>query len=136
MVEGVRVEQEAVLGANVVLTASTPIIDVTGEEPVEMRGAVPAARVVIPGTRTKKFPAGELPAAVRADHRRAHARRPTARPRSTAALREHAVSVCELAAVDRHGPAAEVDVEVLATSTSSSPPSSSTVTGESPPRNT
>lgn len=59
VVEGVRVEQEAVLGANVVITASTPIIDVSGPEPVEYRGRVPARSVVIPGTRTKKFAAGE-----------------------------------------------------------------------------
>lgn len=59
VVEGVRVEKEAVLGANVVLTASTKIIDVTGEEPVEMKGVVPARSVVIPGSYTKKFPAGE-----------------------------------------------------------------------------
>jgi 2,3,4,5-tetrahydropyridine-2-carboxylate N-succinyltransferase len=60
VVEGVRVGREAVLGANVVLTASTPIIDVTGNEPVEYRGRVPARAVVVPGTRTKKFPAGEV----------------------------------------------------------------------------
>lgn len=60
VVEGVRVESEAVLGANVVLTASTKIIDVTGEEPVEMKGVVPARSVVIPGSYTKKFPAGEF----------------------------------------------------------------------------
>jgi 2,3,4,5-tetrahydropyridine-2-carboxylate N-succinyltransferase len=59
VVEGVRVEKEAVLGANVVLTASTKIIDVTGEKPVETRGMIPARSVVIPGTQTKKFPAGE-----------------------------------------------------------------------------
>ena len=59
VVEGVRVETEAVLGANVVITASTPIIDVSGPEPVEYRGRVPARSVVIPGTRTKRFPAGE-----------------------------------------------------------------------------
>lgn len=59
VVEGVHVEEEAVLGANVVLTASTRIIDVTGDEPVEIRGRVPARSVVIPGTTTKKFPAGE-----------------------------------------------------------------------------
>ncbi|NJB37537.1 2,3,4,5-tetrahydropyridine-2,6-dicarboxylate N-succinyltransferase [Croceivirga sp. JEA036] len=59
VVEGVRVEKEAVLGANVVLTASTKIIDVTGEEPVEMKGRVPARSVVIPGSYTKKFAAGE-----------------------------------------------------------------------------
>ena len=59
VVEGVRLEREVVLGANVVITASTPIIDVTGEEPVTYKGRVPARSVVIPGTRPKKFPAGE-----------------------------------------------------------------------------
>ena len=59
VVEGVRVESEAVLGANVVLTASTRIIDVTGSEPKEMKGIVPSRSVVIPGSYTKKFPAGE-----------------------------------------------------------------------------
>lgn len=60
VVEGVRVETEAVLGANVCLTASTKIIDVTGPEPVEMKGYVPARSVVIPGSYTKKFEAGEF----------------------------------------------------------------------------
>ncbi|MBU2940683.1 2,3,4,5-tetrahydropyridine-2,6-dicarboxylate N-succinyltransferase [Lacinutrix sp. C3R15] len=60
VVEGVRVEKEAVLGANVVLTMSTKIIDVTGEEPVEMKGIVPSRSVVIPGSYTKKFAAGEF----------------------------------------------------------------------------
>ncbi|PRQ04112.1 2,3,4,5-tetrahydropyridine-2,6-dicarboxylate N-succinyltransferase [Enhygromyxa salina] len=60
VVEGVRVEREAVLGANVVITASTPIIDVSGPEPVEYRGRVPARSVVIPGTRTKSFAAGDF----------------------------------------------------------------------------
>lgn len=59
VVEGVRVEKEAVLGANVVLTMSTKIIDVTGSEPKEMKGVVPARSVVIPGSYTKKFNAGE-----------------------------------------------------------------------------
>lgn len=59
VVEGVRVEKEAVLGANVVLTQSTHIIDVTGPEPVTYRGRVPARSVVIPGSYTKSFPAGE-----------------------------------------------------------------------------
>ena len=58
VVEGVRVEREAVLGANVVLTASTRIIDVSGEAPVEYKGRVPARSVVIPGSYTKEFPAG------------------------------------------------------------------------------
>jgi 2,3,4,5-tetrahydropyridine-2,6-dicarboxylate N-succinyltransferase len=60
VVEGVRVETEAVLGANVCLTASTKIIDVTGEKPVEMKGVVPARSVVIPGSYTKTFPAGDF----------------------------------------------------------------------------
>ncbi|WP_333694585.1 2,3,4,5-tetrahydropyridine-2,6-dicarboxylate N-succinyltransferase [Flavobacterium sp.] len=60
VVEGVRVEKEAVLGANVVLTGSTKIIDVTGDNPVEYKGYVPARSVVIPGSYTKKFPAGEF----------------------------------------------------------------------------
>lgn len=59
VVEGVRLEPEVVLGANVVLTASTPIIDVTGPEPVTLKGRVPARSVVVPGTRTKRFAAGE-----------------------------------------------------------------------------
>lgn len=59
VVEGVRVEKEAVLGANVVLTASTKIIDVSGPEPVIHRGVVPARSVVIPGTMPKQFPAGQ-----------------------------------------------------------------------------
>ena len=60
VVEGVRVEKEAVLGANVVLTQSTKIIDVSGAEPIEMKGRVPARSVVIPGSYTKKFPAGNF----------------------------------------------------------------------------
>ncbi len=60
VVEGVRVEKEAVLGANVVLTASTKIIDVTGDTPVERKGIVPSGSVVIPGSYTKKFAAGEF----------------------------------------------------------------------------
>ena len=59
VVEGVVVEKEAVLGANVVLTKSTKIIDVSGSEPVEYKGKIPARSVVIPGTYNKKFPAGE-----------------------------------------------------------------------------
>src|SRR5687767_13859737 len=59
VVEGVRVEKEAVLGANVVLTQSTKIIDVSGSEPVEFKGKVPPRSVVIPGSYLKKFPAGE-----------------------------------------------------------------------------
>ncbi|MDF2931860.1 MAG: 2,3,4,5-tetrahydropyridine-2,6-dicarboxylate N-succinyltransferase [Chryseobacterium sp.] len=59
VVEGVHVEREAVLGANVVLTASTKIIDVTGPEPIEIKGRVPARSVVIPGSYTRQYPAGE-----------------------------------------------------------------------------
>ena len=66
IVEGVRVEKEAVLGANVVLTGSTKIIDVSGNEPREYRGVVPPRSVVIPGTIPKKFPSGDyqVPAAL------------------------------------------------------------------------
>ncbi len=60
VVEGVHVGKEAVLGANVCLTASTKIIDVTGETPVEMKGFVPARSVVIPGSYTKTFAAGDF----------------------------------------------------------------------------
>lgn len=59
VVEGVVVEEAAVIGAGTVLTASTQIIDVTGEQPIAQRGRVPARSVVIPGTRPKQFPAGE-----------------------------------------------------------------------------
>ena len=59
VVEGVRVGKEAVLGANVVLTKSTKIIDITGDEPKETKGYVPERSVVIPGSYTKKFPAGD-----------------------------------------------------------------------------
>ena len=60
LVEGMHVERECVIGAGVVLTSSTLILDVTGPEPVELRGRVPARSVVIPGVRTKRFPAGEF----------------------------------------------------------------------------
>ncbi len=60
VVEGVRVCKEAVLGANVCLTQSTKIIDVTGKNPIEMKGMVPERSVVIPGSYTKQFPAGEF----------------------------------------------------------------------------
>ena len=59
VVEGAHICREAVLGSNTVITGSTHIIDVTGEEPKEYRGYVPARSVVVPGTYTKKFPAGE-----------------------------------------------------------------------------
>ena len=60
VVEGVKVGKEAVLGANVVLTASTKIIDVSSEEPKEFKGEVPERSVVIPGSYTKNFPAGNF----------------------------------------------------------------------------
>lgn len=58
IVEGVRIGEEAVLGANVTLTASSKVIDVTGDKPVEYRGEVPPRSVVIPGSYAKEFPAG------------------------------------------------------------------------------
>lgn len=60
VVEGAHVGKEAVLGANTVITSSTPIIDVTGETPKEYRGTVPARAIVIPGNRPKNFPAGHF----------------------------------------------------------------------------
>ena len=60
VVEGVRVRKEAVLGANVVLTKSTKIIDVSGDAPIEYKGEVPERAVVIPGSYTKEFPAGKF----------------------------------------------------------------------------
>jgi 2,3,4,5-tetrahydropyridine-2-carboxylate N-succinyltransferase len=73
VVEGVRVESEAVLGANVVLTMSTKIIDVSGSEPKEYRGVVPARSVVIPGSIPKQFPAGtyQVPCALIIGQRKA-----------------------------------------------------------------
>jgi 2,3,4,5-tetrahydropyridine-2,6-dicarboxylate N-succinyltransferase len=59
IVEGVRVERDAVIGAGVVLTSSTAILDVSGPAVVELRGRIPARSVVIPGTRSRRFPAGE-----------------------------------------------------------------------------
>jgi len=59
IVEGVKIEKEAVLGANVVITSSTKIIDVSGKEPIEHKGIVPSRSEVIPGTTKKDFPAGE-----------------------------------------------------------------------------
>ena len=92
VVEGVRVEREAVLGANVVLTASTKIIDVTGDEPKEMKGRVPARSVVIPGSYTKKFPAGDynVPCALIIGQRKESTNKKTS---LNDALREHNVAV-------------------------------------------
>ena len=92
VVEGVRLCSEAVLGANVVLTASTRIIDVTGTEPVEMKGIVPPRSVVIPGTVPKKFAAGEygVPCALIIGQRKESTDRKTS---LNEALREHNVAV-------------------------------------------
>lgn len=92
VVEGVYVEKEAVLGANVVLTASTKIIDVTGETPVEIKGRVPSRSVVIPGSYTKKFPAGEyqVPCALIIGQRKESTDKKTS---LNDALRENNVSV-------------------------------------------
>lgn len=92
VVEGVRVEKEAVLGANVVLTKSTKIIDVTGNEPVEMKGVVPARSVVIPGSYTKDFPAGsyQVPCALIIGKRKESTDLKTS---LNDALREHNVAV-------------------------------------------
>lgn len=92
VVEGVRVEKEAVLGANVVLTASTKIIDVTGDEPVEMKGRVPSRSVVIPGSYTKKFKAGEfqVPCALIIGTRKESTNKKTS---LNDALREYSVAV-------------------------------------------
>ena len=92
VVEGVHVEAEAVLGANVVLTASTKIIDVTGADPVEYKGRVPARSVVIPGSYTKKFPSGEfqVPCALIIGQRKESTDKKTS---LTDALRENKVAV-------------------------------------------
>jgi 2,3,4,5-tetrahydropyridine-2-carboxylate N-succinyltransferase len=92
VVEGIRVEREAVLGANVVLTASTKIIDVSGDEPIEYKGIVPARSVVIPGTYAKQFPAGEyqVPCALIIGKRKESTNKKTS---LNDALREHNVAV-------------------------------------------
>ena len=92
VVEGVRVGKEAVLGANVVLTKSTKIIDVTGPEPIETNGYVPERSVVIPGSYTKKFAAGEyqVPCALIIGQRKASTDLKTS---LNDALREHNVAV-------------------------------------------
>jgi 2,3,4,5-tetrahydropyridine-2-carboxylate N-succinyltransferase len=80
VVEGALIEERAVLGANTVITANTPIVDVTGSEPIEYRGRVPAGSVVIPGTRPKTFPAGtyQLGCALIIGHRTAQTDEKTA----------------------------------------------------------
>ena len=92
VVEGVRVEKEAVLGANVVLTMSTKIIDVTGAKPIEYKGIVPSRSVVIPGSYTKQFAAGsyQVPCALIIGKRKESTDMKTS---LNDALREHSVAV-------------------------------------------
>jgi|TARA_B110000116_G_scaffold262040_1_gene266899 2,3,4,5-tetrahydropyridine-2-carboxylate N-succinyltransferase len=92
VVEGVRIGKEAVLGAGVVLTASTLILDVTGPKPAELRGFVPPRSVVIPGTRPKVFPSGtyQIPCALIIGQRKESTDRKTS---LNQALREHDVAV-------------------------------------------
>jgi 2,3,4,5-tetrahydropyridine-2-carboxylate N-succinyltransferase len=92
VVEGVRVGREAVLGANVVLTGSSKIIDVTGDKPVEYKGYVPERAVVIPGSMMRKFPAGEfgVPCALIIGQRKESTDKKTS---LNDALRENSVSV-------------------------------------------
>jgi 2,3,4,5-tetrahydropyridine-2-carboxylate N-succinyltransferase len=92
VVEGVRVKKEAVLGANVVLTKSTKIIDVSGPEPIEYKGEVPERAVVIPGSYAKEFPSGtyNVPCALIIGKRKASTDLKTS---LNDALREHNVAV-------------------------------------------
>lgn len=92
LVEGVHIQQEAVLGANVVLTKSTKIIDVSGETPLEIKGTIPPRSVVIPGSYTKEFPAGsfQVPCALIIGKRKQSTDLKTS---LNDALREHSVSV-------------------------------------------
>ena len=92
VVEGVRIGTEAVLGAGVVITSSTTIIDVTGEEPVEHSGYVPPRSVVIPGSKPKSFPAGtyDTPCALIIGKRKESTDRKTS---LNQALREHSLAV-------------------------------------------
>ena len=92
IVEGMLIERESVIGAGVALTASTAILDVTGSEPVELRGRIPARSVVIPGTRTRKFPAGDfqIPCALIIGQRKESTDKKTS---LNSALRDFGVSV-------------------------------------------
>lgn len=92
VVEGVHIEKESVLGANVVLTMSTRIIDVTGSVPVETKGRIPARSVVIPGSYVKSFPAGEyqVPCALIIGKRKESTDKKTT---LNDALRDHGVAV-------------------------------------------
>ena len=92
VVEGVRIEKEAVLGANVVLTSSTKIIDITGDKPKELKGVVPKRSVVIPGSYTKEFPAGnyQVPCALIIGKRKESTNKKTS---LNDALRTHDIAV-------------------------------------------
>ena len=92
LVEGVKIESEAVLGANVVITSSTKIIDVSGAKPIESKGVIPMRSVVIPGSYTKKFNAGEyqVPCALIIGKRKESTDKKTS---LNNALREYNVSV-------------------------------------------
>ena len=92
VVEGVRIEEEAVLGANVVLTSSTKIIDITGDKPKELKGVVPKSSVVIPGSYTKEFPAGnyQVPCALIIGKRKESTNKKTS---LNDALRTHDIAV-------------------------------------------
>ena len=92
VVEGVRIEEEAVLGANVVLTSSTKIIDITGDKPKELKGVVPKSSVVIPGSYTKEFPAGnyQVPCALIIGKRKESTNKKTS---LNDALRSHDIAV-------------------------------------------
>lgn len=92
VVEGARIGKEAVLGANVVITASTKVIDVSGSSPMEYRGEVPDRSVVIPGSYTKTFPAGDyqVPCALIIGQRKESTDKKTS---LNNALREHNVAV-------------------------------------------
>ena len=92
LTEGVIVEREAVIAPNVALSASVPIIDVTGSEPVEYRGRVPARSIVVPGTRPRAFPAGtyQLACALIIGRRSESTDRKTS---LNAALRDHDIAV-------------------------------------------
>lgn len=92
LVEGVLVEREAVIGAGVVITASTPVLDVRGDTPITIKGRIPARAVVIPGTQVKRFPAGEfgVPCALIVGTRSASTDLKTS---LNAVLREHELAV-------------------------------------------
>ena len=112
--EGVRIGAGAILAANVSLTASVPIIDVTGAEPVEHRGAVPPRAVVVPGDAAERVPGRHVPARLRADHRLAQgvARRAAEPERDAARVRARRLDEY-LAVADLLGGADERDPVLL-----------------------